>query len=176
MFKIDSKFQYLFHFASTEEIANAVKDDLASREDCEHPEIIEVEDRKDETATWDPGGTLMMNDKTFLFELDSITIEIRRQHFSYLIDWVQHAQLKEWFDTKYYKIYSGYLNCLCITPRELEQLKGQLDDPKLALEAMVSTQERQAAIESSFTQVARVKDEDGNSAIAKVKRKEYTLN
>jgi hypothetical protein len=176
MFIIDSKFQYIFHFASTKEIAGAVKDDLANRDDCEHPELITVEDRKDQSANWDPGGVLMRNDKTFTFILDNITIEIYRQHFFHFVDWVQHASLREWFDIKYYKIHSGYLGCLCITCDELEQLKDQLNDPNLSLEATVSNHERQTVVEDSFEQVRRGKDSDGNPVIVKIKRKEPTLN
>lgn len=176
MFKIDSKFQYIFHFASTEEIANAIKDDLASREECEYPGLVEIENCEDEPASWDPGGILMVNDKTFIFKLKNIAIEIKRQHFSYFVDWVQHAELREWFDTKYYKIHSGYLSCLCITHDEFEELKFQLNNSELALAAMASIQARQAAIEGAFIQVAKVKDEDGNPVVVKVKRQEHTLN
>ncbi|MHA2280060.1 MAG: hypothetical protein ACXAC5_04185 [Promethearchaeota archaeon] len=176
MFIIDSKFQYIFHFASTEEIAKAVRDDLASRKDCEHPELIVTEDRKDQSANWDPGGVLMTNDKTFTFTLDNITIEIYRQHFFYFVDWVQRASPREWFGVKYYKIHSGYLGCLCITYNELEQLKDQLNDPNLSLEATVSDHERQAVIEDSFDQVRRAEDKDGNPVLVKVERKKPTLN
>lgn len=176
MFIIDSKFQYIFHFASTKEIADAIKEDLASREDCEHPELVTAEDHGDKHAGWDPGGVLMKGDKTFVFELDNIKIEIYRQHYTYFVDWIQHASLREWFDTKYYKIHSGYMSCLCITPNELAELKRQISNPELALKASVSYHERQAAIEDSFEQVAEAQDENGNSVVVKIKKKDPILN
>ena len=176
MFVIDSKFQYIFHFASTEEIASAVRDDLASREDCEHPELVVVEEHNDKPAGWDPGGVLMKGDKTFTFKLKNMEIEIYRQHYYHFVDWIQHASLREWFNTKYYKIHSGYMSCLCITPEEFDQLKDQVNNPELALKASISCHERQAVVENSFEQVAMSKDEDGNPVVVKVKKKETILN
>lgn len=176
MFKVDSNLQYINHLVSTEEIANAVRDDLANRESCKSPELVVVKDCKDESAGWDPGGVLMMNDKEFTFNLKNITIKIKQQHFSYFVDWVQHTNLREYSNVKYYKIHSGYFSCLCITESEFEQLKGQLNNPKLALEAMVSSQKKQEAVEGSIIQVAKAKDENGNDIIVKVKKKENILN
>jgi len=176
MFIIDSKFQYIFHFASTEGIANAVRDDLASRECCEHPELVVIEDHADNPANWDPGGVLMKGDKKFTFTLDNIKIEIYRQHYPYFVDWIQHATLREWFDVKYYKIHSGYMSCLCITPDEFEQLKEQINNPELAMKASISCYERQEVVENAFEQVAKVIDQNGDHAVVKIKKEKSILN
>lgn len=176
MFIVNSDLQYINHFTSTQEIADAVKDDLASRRDCEHPELVAVENTERTTVRWDPGGVLMGDDEPFVFDLNEMRLEVLKQHFSYFVRCVNESNLREWFDTQYYKIHSGYICCICITPAEFENLKNQISNPDLAWEASLANERKQSAVESSFTQAVKMEDDKGNPIVMEVKRKPHILN
>lgn len=177
MFKVNSEFQYIHHFVSSRDIANAVKDDLASREDCQHPELINVEEVTD-NARWDPGGSLWVGDKTHIFSLPNINIEVYLQHVNAFIAWVNRAkeEVRDWQGTKYHKIHSGYLFCICLSPDEIDKLIEQFNDVNLTFSASVSEEERSERMAmAGILSVAKVKDSDGNEQIAVIKPKKKPL-
>jgi hypothetical protein len=177
MFKIDSKLQYVYHYTGIRDIAEAVRDNLMSREDCAHPEAVDIEDCKDEPAHWDPGGMLCTSDGKYTFKLLSMNIEVYRQHIQQLTRWINNAKLKDWHGTKYYTVYSGYLHCLCLSPVEFEQLKKQIHSQDAVREGIIGSEIRQSAIEGSgVIQAVRVKDDSGEEKIMRVERKTPVLN
>lgn len=175
---VDSKFQYIHHFVSSKEIANAVKEDLVNREDCKHPDIITAEEH-DGTARWDPGGSLWVGDKTHVFSLTNIDIEVYLQHVNAFVIWANRAKekLRDWHGVKYHKIHSGYLFCICISPDELDELINQLNNPELAFKASTSEEERNERMSAAgILKAVKIKDSDGNEKVIVIKPKKPTLN
>ena len=163
MFRVNSKFQYIHHYVSSKEIAEAIRDDLASREDCVHSEEVVVEDCN-ESAKWDPGGSLWIGDKKHTFSLKGIDIEVYFQHINSFEEWVwrSHKDLRDWNGVKYHKIHSGYLFCVCVSPDELDELIKQFD-VELDFKASASEEEFDRRMhEAGVLRVADIKDADGN--------------
>jgi len=177
MFKINSDFQYIYHLVSTKAIADAVKNDLQGREYCERPDLITVEDQGNDWANWDPGGTMWVSDEYHEFQLDGILIKVYKQHLAYFIHAVNNTKEREWIDTKYYKIHSGYMACLCITPEEFIDLSIQINDMDVIAEADMMYEHKLDVIDASGIVMAHKQMlDDGTEVISKLKRKEKILH
>jgi hypothetical protein len=142
MFKVEqllddnTRFYTKVHFASTREVAEEIKRDLSRR----FGEMFLTEEAL-AICGWDPGGMLMVDDKTFSFLLSNITIECMAQHFDYFVGHVQRREPRGG-GVKYIKLH-GRWACICITPYEHVQLKKLLTDPDFAAQAAQVWGERQ---------------------------------
>lgn len=178
MFVIDSNFQYIRHFVGNPDVATAIMEDLKSREDTINPEAIKIKDC--EEGFWDPGGPLWTGDKIHTFDLGDTKFRVHHQHIPDFAYWVRHdntQQVRDWNGTKYHKIHSGYLSCICVTPDEYETLFEQLRDPQLIFEGASAQEERLDRMsQAGIVQVAKVQDEEGNDKLAVVERVKPTLN
>ena len=174
-YKITSDFQYIYHFASTKEIADTVVNDISSIDECQYADSIAIEECKE--TWWDPGSSLWVGDDRHVFKLNDIDIKVYIQHINIFAEWVYKTELRTFNGVDYYKIHSGYMACVCITPTEYEKLKAQLSDPELGFKATNAFEERCRRVEASgIIQCARITDEDGNKKIVRIKPKDPILN
>lgn len=116
------------HFISTQEVKDEVKKNLTERFG-----FMSVEDRENNTCSWDPGGMCLDPDETFSFPLDNITITCKAQHFNKFAYQVGNRKPRGNI-VKYVKLH-GFWTCICISVEEFEQLKVLIEDEDLVKRA-----------------------------------------
>jgi hypothetical protein len=129
------------HFASSSDVAQEVCYDLSGRfGQCEI-----IQDSLGETrCTWDPGGCLLMGDKEFVFDLGSMKLLCKAQHFNCLLRYLGDTE-ERGVTHRYYKLHGAYI-CICFSPEEFAALKKEASETKYLDDADASWAKRNNAV------------------------------
>ena len=137
IYKVSNNFvKYIDHFATNEEVAKLVRDDLLLRDDYDGS-VISISKTDEQEYLWDPGGPIYTNDEIKAIKIGEVSLASRHQHLKWLLDEIEKANgnKRQTSNGAFFKIHTANMSCFCVSEKEMAVLLEQVRSPALLFEA-----------------------------------------